>query len=262
MHLSHILSRAPNLRHEVEGAENAVDLRWRTLYLIGGVAAFLTVVLGMTEVFIEANASALAGGPVTASDWFALLQNNRLLGLALLEIFEVVMLPLGGLMFLALYAALRSRDESLMAIAIVCELLSIAIFLSSNIALAMLSLGDQYTAATTDAQKNLLLASAQVLLAGWQGTAHFLTFFLGSLAGVIASVVMLRSESFGLVTAWVGILANVLGLPGPMLGFVLWTINGLLVMLWTILVGIRLAQLGPFKGDRVLSQARGEKASA
>ncbi len=223
-----------------------VSLPWRGLYLVGGFAALLMVVLGMSEVMLEASSSALAGGPAIASEWFALLQTNRLLGLALLEIFEVVLLPLGGLMFLALYAALRRTSESLMAIAIVCELISIAIFLSSNVALSMLTLSGQYAAASTESQRALLLNTGQVLLTAWQGTGHFLTFFLGSLAGVLTSVAMLRSKSFGRFTAGVGMAANLLGLPGPALGFLLWTINGLLVLLWSILVGVQLVRLARF----------------
>jgi hypothetical protein len=225
--------------HEVENGGSP----WRGLYLIGGVASLLTVVLGMTEVLLEASSSALAGGPANASEWFALLQTNRLLGLALLEIFEVVLLPLGGLMFLALYGALHRTNESLMAIAITCELISIAIFLSSNVALSMLNLSDQYAFSATEAQRALLLNTGQVLLTAWQGTGHFLTFFLGSLAGLLTSVAMLRSTSFGRFTAGVGIAANLLGLPGPALGFFLWTINGLLVLLWSILTGVQLLQL-------------------
>ena len=241
MQTAHVLSGGVRRAHskEIDGGNSP----WRNLYLIGGVAALLTVALGMSEVLLEASNSALAGGPVTASEWFMLLQTNRLLGLALLEIFEVVLLPLGGLMFLALYAALRRTSESLMAIAIACEFVSIAIFLSSNVALGMLNLSDQFAAATTDAQRVLLMNTGQVLLTAWQGTGHFLTFFLGSLAGVLASAAMLRSKSFGWLTAGVGIAANLLGLPGPALGFLLWTINGLLVLLWSIFVGVRLLQL-------------------
>ncbi len=248
MHTSGVLSaRSSTPRtNEIE----FVEPQWRTLYLMGGVAALLTVVLGLTEVMLEASSSTLSGGPVTASEWFALLQSNRLLGLALLEIFEVVLLPLGGLMFLALYAALRRSGESFMAIAIACEFISIAIFLSSNVVLAMLNLSDQYAIAATEAQRTLLLSTAQALLAGWQGTGHFLAFFLGSLASLLASIVMLRSKHFGRVTAGVGIAGNLLGLPGPALGFVLWTLNGLLVLLWSILVGIRLIQLGLSRANK------------
>jgi hypothetical protein len=54
---------------------------------------------------------------------------------------------------------------------------------------------------------------------------------------------MLRSRIFGRFTASVGMAANLLGLFGPALGFLLWTINGLLVLVWSIMVGIRLLQL-------------------
>ena len=242
MSRSNALSPAVPLSRVDDAPAETEQSAWRTLYLIGGIAALLTVVLGLTEVAIEGSSSALAGGPATAQEWFTLLQSNRVLGMALLEIFEVVLLPLGGLMFLALYVSLRRLDEPLMAIALTAELISIAIFLSSNVALGMFALSDQYATATSEAQRTALAATGQVMLAAWQGTGHFLTFLLGSLAGVIVSVVMLRSRRFGKVTAIVGILANLLGIPGPALGFVLWTINGLLVLAWSILVGIRLLQ--------------------
>jgi hypothetical protein len=45
--------------------------------------------------------------PNTVVSWFTLLQNNRLLGLSLLNGFDIVDYALVDLMFLALYFALR-----------------------------------------------------------------------------------------------------------------------------------------------------------
>ena len=89
--------------------------------------------------------------PSTVIDWFTLLQNNRLLGLSLLNLFDIVDYALVGLMFLALYVALRRANGSYMAIATILGFVGIAVYFASNTAFSMLSLSDQYAAATTDA---------------------------------------------------------------------------------------------------------------
>ncbi len=73
---------------------------------------------------------------------------------------------------------------------------------------------------------------------------------LVSAAGLIVSFVMLRSRIFGKVTAYAGILANAVGiayyvgLAVPAIGGILLGASGLLFLLWIILVGVRLCQLG------------------
>jgi hypothetical protein len=223
------------------------DSRWKSLYKIGGVAALVAAVLGIIEIVIEVSGSSLTSAPTTVIDWFTLLQTNSLLGLAILGIFETAFLPLSVLMFLSLYPALKRTNESLMAIAVILNLIGTASYLATNTAFSMLSLSNQYAAATTDAQRAMLLAAGQAMLATGQGTGSNMTFLLGSIAGLTASVVMLRSRTFSKPTAIVGIVANVLGLPGSALGLTVWSINGLLMLVWIIMVGTRLLQLGRSK---------------
>src|SRR6185503_20260099 len=77
-------------------------------------------------------------------------------------------------------------------------------------AFEMFSLSSQYAAATTDAQRSLFVASGQAMLAIYQGTAFDVSYVLLAIAPLIISAVMLRSNSFGKVTASVGIVANIL----------------------------------------------------
>jgi len=67
-----------------------VDPQWKSLYIIGGVAALISAALGIIEVIIETSGSSLTSSPTTVLGWFMLLQSNRLLGLSLLGIFESV----------------------------------------------------------------------------------------------------------------------------------------------------------------------------
>ncbi len=211
--------------NQVTDAETA-DSNWKGLYKIGGAAALIAVVffrrnLG-SELLLLRSIGIISFRPATppssAIDWFTLLQNNRFLGLSLLNLFDIVNYALVGLIFLALYGALRRANKSAMVIATTFGFVGIAVYFASNQAFAMLSLSDQYAAATTDAQRSMFLAAGQALLAInnpgaiYQGTGIYLSLLLVTLAGLIISIVMLRSSVFGKATAYVGVLANVFGL--------------------------------------------------
>lgn len=221
-----------------------VDSRWKSLCKIGGVAAILIVVFSLIEVAIEASGgSGLTSTPSSVVEWFMLLQTNPLLGLANLGIFETIFFPLGVLMFMGLYFPLRRTSESLMAIGTALYFIGTTIYFASNNAFAMLNLSNQYAVATSEVQKSMFLAAGQAVIATEQGTGMIMTFILGSLAGIIVSIVMLRSKIFSKPVALVGIVANVFGLFGSSLGLSVWTINGLLMMVWTLMVGRRLLQI-------------------
>jgi hypothetical protein len=146
-------------------------------------------------------------------------------------------------MFLALYFALRRTSESLTLIAFLLNLIGAVVFLATNAALSLLSLSSQYAAAGSDAERSVLLAAGQAVLSMSQGTGSNMTFLFGSIAGLIVSVVMLKSKVFSRTVAGVGIVANVLGVPGPALGLTVWAVNGILMLVWIVLVGRRLLQL-------------------
>jgi hypothetical protein len=158
--------------------------------------------------------------PSSTIEWFSLLQHNALVGLILLNVVDVINYCLVGLVFLALYGALGRAGKSAMVIATACALVGIGVYLASNQAFAMLSLSKQYAAATTDAQRSTLVAAGEALLAierpgvVSQGIGVHISFFLVVAAGLIASLVMLRSSIFGKTTAIVGILANGIRLCG------------------------------------------------
>lgn len=242
----------------------ASDPGWRSLYRIGGAAAIIAGVLFRRNIAAEISLFSAQPSPMTVSGWFELLQSNRLLGLAYLNIFDLVNYVLVALMYLALYLALRRTNQSLMLVAMALGLLGIGVYLASNTALSMLSLSQAYASATSQVEAERLLAAGQALLANIRfvdagsnpGAGGYLSLLLVAMAGLITSIVMLGGSIFNRATAYVGILAGALDLAyclvfallpdvnGEMLALVFIPAAGLSWMVWHILVGWRLIKLG------------------
>lgn len=253
----------------------SADLDWKCLYRVGGVAALIAGVLFRRNLAAEIGLFSQHKSPVTVHNWFVLLQGNRLLGLAYLNIFDLVNCALVGLMFLALYAALRRTHKSCIAIATVLGFLGIAVYFASNTAFSMLTLSHQYAGATTEAQKTTLLAAGEAMLAigrftapgSHPGSGGYVSLLLIAVAGMIASVVMLRGAVFNRATAYVGILASALDLAYclayafvPMvdserLALLFIPAAGLFLMIWHVMVGWKLFRLGRLEGQAPAQQS-------
>jgi hypothetical protein len=229
------------------------DSAWKGLYKVGGAAALIVTVLLSIEIIVF-TAYPL---PSTVIDYFTLFQTNRLLGLLDLYLLEILAYALYVPMFLALYVALRRANESYMALATTLAIIGIAVFLATNNPFSMLSLSDQYAAANTDTQRSLFLAAGQAILANTNQRAiegFNMGLLLVSVAGLIVSAVMLRSNIFSKVTAYVGIFANAISLAeyfrlafvpaAVLLLLIIATASGLLLLIWYILIARRLFQLG------------------
>ncbi len=217
------------------------EFAWKSLYRVGGAAALTVVVLYVIQIIVLVAWPP----PSTAIGYFTLFHKNALLGLLDLDLLSLADYALFVPMFLALYMALRRASPSFMAIATTLALVGIATYFASNTAFEMLSLSNQYAAATTAAQKSLIEASGQAMLAIYQGTAFVVSYVLLAIAPLIISVVMLRSNTFGKVTASMGIVANVLALGFfvPAIGVFLSLISVVGLLIWYVLIALRLFQL-------------------
>lgn len=237
----------------------STDTSWRSLYKVGAVAAIAVLALVPLQIAVYM----LWPPPSTVLGWFALFRAHGFIGLVDLDLLLIVDNVLLGLMFLALYAALREASPSVMLIAVVLEFMAITTYFGSNTAFEMLSLSKQYAAAATDAQRASALAAGQAMIATWQGSAFNVSYVLGAVVILLFSAVMLRSQVFGRVTAYVGLLFGVLSLvpasagkPGLILSF----LSLVPMWIWLILIARRLFQLGhgvmPPKGRRGEKEAR------
>jgi hypothetical protein len=233
-------------------AERAGDA-WNGLYIAGAIAPLIALLLYVAEfaVIILGN---LAGTPFPASTqaWFSLLHSSKLIGLVYLNAPDILSIALLGVMFLALYVALRDIRPSAMLIAAYLAFLGIAAFVVPRVAMLSLApLGERYAAAASDAARSQLLAAGEALGSLGTATPQTAGFFFISVATVIMSAVMLRGASFGRITAYAGIAAGILtilldlsGLIGPAAPAPLLGIAGLFWVAWWILVARGLLRLG------------------
>ena len=236
-------SSSTSYQHPNEPRSKTIESDWKPLYRVAGVAALIMIVF----IPIQSIVFAVWPPPSTVIGWFTLFQNNWLLGLLDMDLLLIVDQILMGLVFLALYAALKRASPSLMAIALTSGLVGIATYFASSTAFNMLSLSSQYAVATTDAQRAMFLAAGQATLTTWTGTAFDVSYVLGGVALLIISVVMLRSTIFNRETAFVGLALGVTMLVPPTvgtIGLVISLISLLPLIIWLILIARRLFWLG------------------
>ena len=217
---------------------------WNGLYKTGGAAALLMVAITLTQFVSFAVAPPpLDGG---AADWFAFFQKSAVLGLLGFEASLVVYTLLSVLVSLALFVALRPASQSLAALFLVLSVVGSMAFVAARPALEMLSLSQQYAAATTEAQRAVTLAAGEAMVAIFHGTAFQVSYILGSIAGFLIGATMLRSRVFSRATAYLRIGSSVFdfGIFIPGIGLYISLFSVLFLLAFNILVGRRLLQLG------------------
>jgi hypothetical protein len=234
---------------------------WRPLYQAGAVAALFAVILFRPHLSAELSLLHSLGlmrwgaSPGSPREWLALLRDQPGLGLLLLDVGDLVHYALLGLVFLALFAALREVRRSALLIAASACFVGITVYFATNPAFALLSLSRQYSTAV-ETQRASLVAAAQAVLAAsnpagvYQGTGIYMSRFLIHLAGLLASGAMLRAGVFSNAAAIAGLLANGLYLLYfPVLVLTpAWlalppSLAAPLRMAWHLLVAVRLLRL-------------------
>jgi hypothetical protein len=233
-------------------AQRSTDAKWRPLYQAGAVAPLVALAFYLIEFSLL-----IVGEPYPADieGWYALVQQSKLLALLYLNALDIISFTLLGIMFLALYVALRRVDPSWTLIALYLALLGAAVFVVPRaLHLSLLPLSDLHAAATAETQRTLYLAAGEALSQVSSATPQTFGFLLMAAAGMVMSFVVLRRElpgrPFGKVAAYIGIvgfvaaLANFLSrLLAPDVAAVLMPVNGLLWFAWWILVSVGLFRL-------------------
>ena len=221
---------------------DAAESAWHGLYRVAGTSAVGTAVF----IIVQMVVFIVWPPPGTAIDYFTLFQQNALLGYLALDLLYVIDNILLIPILLALYISLQRVNKSFMLIAAALGFIGIAALFASNPSANMHFLSGQYAAAATDAQRSLLLAAGEAMLALYAGTAYHVSLIIGSIALVIISVVMLQCKIFSKATAYMGILANVLalGLYLPAVGVYILLFSVVFLLIWYILLARRFLQLG------------------
>jgi hypothetical protein len=222
--------------------------KWSTLYRAGAVAPLIALVLYSSQFIILILGDPF---PTTVESWFALLQRNKLLGLWYLNALDIVSFALLGIMFLALYVALRHVRPCWMLIATYFALLGVVVFIVPRVlTLSVLPLSGLHAAATTEAQRTMYLTAGETLSYVSTATPQTLGFLFMAVAGLIISIVILRGQFFGRGVGYVGIVGFVVTLANytswivaPSIAAILMPINGLLWLLWWLMISVGLFKL-------------------
>lgn len=254
------------MMNQVTHAETA-DSAWKSLYKVGGAAALIVVLVYLMDIAISFGGGDTQPGALTAIEWFTLLGDNSLLGLRTLGFLNILSLTVAVPLYFALYAAHRRVNRASAALALIVYLVGAAIYISNNAALPMFVLSGKYVTAATGAQRTLLAAAGEAILARGEDftPGSFIGFFFTEIAALVISVVMLRGRIFSRAAAYTGILGfsllsifTIWSTFVPILfdvAMILALVGGLSSLAWYILIARRLFQLGRLENKTLPQQS-------
>jgi len=236
-----------------EKMQTTVDTDRRWIYRVGGISG---IILGVGYLLTIPVTIIIAGGfPPPGVEarlaFFAEHAAGWWVATALMVFTDLLYVPF----FLALYHALKGFNKYLILLAFTCAglfvLLDLAITWTSFPSLIILS--SNYAAATSDAQRSLVVAAAgypsAIIDSPLSGIYAILFPGLGEL---LVSLVM-RKGIFSKTLAYMGMIAGVSGILagiGPIFISELETfqyINASLAMIWFFFLGLKLNKLGQQK---------------
>jgi hypothetical protein len=230
---------------------------WRWIYKFGAVAALIAMSANLADVVLGFGGTDMVTyGTKSAVEWFAVYHDNWFRGvyaLGILNIFYMIaMLPV----YLALFGAHLEKQAVAAALTVIIFVTAMSMYISNNAAIPLLVLSGKYSLATTDLQRTILVAAGEAVLSRGEDftPGSFIPLFLGGLAAICISIIMLRGGIFGKVNAWIGIVGfTLLSLFTIIATFVpalylfafyfLGSIGGLLALSWFALVARRFFQL-------------------
>jgi len=231
----------------VEAARMHADPTWKGVYKAGGLAM---VMIGILYLVGSTLGYYLGGTPGNSQAYLQSLAARPTLAQITYWIFglaDILFIPA----ILGLYLALKEINKNAMLIAtgILGFMFVLDLGITELNTLTLVSLTQNYAAATSDAQRAVYLAAENWELA----TLPIATFFswIGPSSGFLIASIVMRNGSFGRNTARLGMIANGLGIvcgfyflyPVPVLAFFL-TPTLILYGAWLIATGRRLYKLG------------------
>lgn len=234
-----------NRRKSSAEAQTSPDSSWRGLYRAGGVSALLAGVLYIVALVLDFSVppSPTSGGDailqyIASHRTLYIIEQALWLGPSILLMVTFLALPL----------ALKHLNKSYVAIGALLGIASWALSLAwpttGGGAHVLVYLSDQYSVATSAAQRAAFAAAAEGFIA--QNTIPTAIGILQPVGILILSLVMLKGV-FHKSVASMGIVTGILGIPSealrPILG-VSYAVYGILLILWFLVIGWNLYRLG------------------
>ena len=225
--------------------EGSRDSRWKDLYRIGAIASFLIgvfIIVAIGAFFIWPYKP----GFTSVTDIFATLHTNQMQGMLSLDFFMVIITLITIPFYLGLFAVFQRVNASYNLLAFVLGLISCVLILTVRPIAEMLSLSNQYAAATTDAARSQYVAAGEALTALFNGTAWLLYMVLQGIANLIYSMLMIRSSIFSKFTGYFGFIITIVGLGFwlPVVGIYVNLVTSLVSFIWYFLIAWTFFRLG------------------
>lgn len=189
------------------------------VFRLGAAAAVVALLLVLLDIIISMGGGDASPHTFTAIDWFKMYQDNSLTGLRMLGLINVMSLTICIPLYLAFYFAHSKVCGTYAALALILYLVGVAIYISNNAAIPMYVLSNKYAAASTEAQRVMLASAGEAIVAKSVDftPGSFIGFFFTEIAGLILSIIILRSRIFSRVAAYSGIMSFIL-----LIGFTIW----------------------------------------
>ncbi|MBD3315345.1 MAG: DUF4386 family protein [Chitinivibrionales bacterium] len=225
--------------------ENEVDMRWKDLYRIGGIASVAMAVMIVLAIVAFVFWPFLPG-EVSTREIFMSIQDNLLGGLMALD-FPLLVIELVAIVhFLALYAALKRVNESYALIGLTLGLIAVTLIIAARPIHEMVYLSEKYTTAENAVAKARYLAAGEAFHALFNGTAFLVFTLFIAISGLISSLLMLRSNIFSRATAVVGIAATAPSLLFfiPKIGLVMLFVATIMSIPWLMMQARTFIRLG------------------
>lgn len=235
-----------------EKAQFTVDPEGAGLYRAGGIAAFVLVIGYFLTFPVYASVGFWPAGAEARLAYFAEHATGWWIITGLMVFTDLLYLPV----FLALYRAMQGINRSAMLLAMATEGLFVALDLAVTWTAhsSFLTLGGNYAAARSDAQRAILVAAAGYPSAILDSPLLGIYIILIPALGVLLTASVMSKGSFSKATAYLGWAVGVSGIlagVGPKVTSALATapvINAILAMIWFLFVGFGLYKLGQQKG--------------
>ena len=225
---------------------------WRTLYRIAAAAAVVVLALVPVQMFVFLHWPP----PDTVADWFALYQQNAVVGLVDMDLLLIVDQVLIAIVCLALCVALWRVSRAWISIALLFAVVACATYIASNPAFEMLRLSHRFGAAMTPVQHLQALSAGEAMIATWLGSSFATGYVLGALAFLIISILMLRSQVFSRATGYFGLAFasfSIVPASAGRLGLVMSLLSLVPMGLWLAVVARQLWVFGGVASDEARS---------
>jgi len=227
-----------------------IDTSWKGLYKWGGISALMAGVLYIIALLLALS----LGVPSSATGegtlkWFSGQTTLAYTWYGLAIAADILLVPA----LLALYLALKGINKNAVLAAAGIGGLALALDLGVNLItwIALITLSENYAAATSDIQRAAFVATADYAVGITSVSATVFSSIIFSIWPLITSLVMLKGI-FSKATSYAGIAGSIIGIGYGLTVFVPYSSSlaillALMIILftaWLLLAGYRLYGLG------------------